>query len=711
MKKRIIRIIALSFVILLLFCSLPMAVFANTVVPEGIEKTKVTEDLLKMEAYSKGRFPVDETAEYCDIIDFIEYGYDYTGSTKDYGLYLYLYNPSCREIDTASSKNKIQLRAAPANENIAGGDKLWAKYNLTFLSKSNDNLFYKFKVDVLPSFMKEPDKSMRVYEIADVEFVFKGEYQAESVGASGKWIYTGYQEYHGKDRTSAKSTLLWDSTNLMTLDLEIKQASWKTKTSDKGLGYAYELSSVYFNVPNSIIKNYGDSKDITKGLIEVSGTYKNYKIRGVSVNERSLYDQLVDYVGVNCNENFVRVDGHNFTFHTKEYDLAHLQNTMPDFYALFIKRYDKVSPLFNNYSEFSFNEMTSLFKSDYSLNHLNSFGNVFLGSENGIDGDSFLKQIQEKENEGKLLKNYGSYRSNSYVIKFDGEDLSNLMASYATESASNFKYWLSGNPVYLYNSENYSGISPIVAVDAGDIVLLNDDAISEKYFISNSNVDEFKSTVTENQLGDTTFLLRYAVTDYFADKIEGNSLLSDYDYYFEKEIFLDFDILTLTWEKANGTRTVIPVKSSPTDNVGSVETTVTGSSNGNFVQNIFNGSWGDNGGSDDNAGGCAKLADYNTLTLAGIFIGAIVVLFLIINIPGFGGLLGTIFGFLFQILLLPIKLIGWLFEKIFVPYHAKKTEYKYKKKLEDDAEDRKKARKIEKSEDVKEDKKEDEKEE
>ena len=302
MKRRFyIRIFALLFVLITVFSCFPFVAFANSIVPENIEISDVMEDLKKMEAYSKERYSADDTVNYCEIIDLIEFGYDYYGATSDYGLYLYIYNPSCEVIDISYSYfNRVQLRAAPVKESVSGGDVVWEKYSLVFLDKTSDNLFYKFKINVPKSYMRKPDKSQRIYEIADVEFLFEGSSSPRSVGASGKWLYSGFQEYHGSNKESAVSSLYWDSTSLMTLELEIQDASWKTNTSDKGIGWQHELSSVYFSVPDKIIKDYGNPDDIYKGLREISGVYDNGKIRGVITSDEELYDELQLHWNLNC---------------------------------------------------------------------------------------------------------------------------------------------------------------------------------------------------------------------------------------------------------------------------------------------------------------------------------------------------------------------------------------------------------------------------
>ena len=206
-----------------------------------------------------------------------------------------------RIIDVDSEATFFDLHKAiqkSVKESFVGDGEDWEKFGLKFISKSSDNLFYKFKVDTSNSYMRKPDKTQRIYEIADVEIFYSGASMAKTVGCSGKWVYTGYMGYHGSNVNNAASTLYWDSTNLMTLDLDISQATWKTNTSSKGTGYQQELFSAYFSVPNSIIRDYGDQNDPTKGLVEINGYYNNLKLRGLSIMDSTLYSDLYNYRNV-----------------------------------------------------------------------------------------------------------------------------------------------------------------------------------------------------------------------------------------------------------------------------------------------------------------------------------------------------------------------------------------------------------------------------
>lgn len=666
MKSKIIRIISISLLAIILLLALPLATFAASIIPSGnIDKTNVLDDLLKMEAYSKDRYPIDETADHCDIIEFLEYGYDYSGRTNDYGLYLYLYNPSCKEINVSSStKNRIQLRVGSVKESFVGDGEDWEKFGLKFISKSSDNLFYKFKVDTSNSYMRKPDKTQRIYEIADVEIFYSGASMAKTVGCSGKWVYTGYMGYHGSNVNNAASTLYWDSTNLMTLDLDISQATWKTNSSSKGTGYQQELFSAYFSVPNSIIRDYGDQNDPTKGLVEINGYYNNLKLRGLSISDSTLYSDLYNY------RNVAASDSVPYGFYTDPY-MNHL--TADGTISFFAYNANKFPYQFN-----------PLGYKRYYDNPLTTFGDVYQGTMFGITEENFREQVTERYNSGNLIGTVGSDPDHYYTVKSDGDIALQISTMSDAKGSYGFWDWAIGIPVY--KDEHYEGIKPIVVVDPVDVGVLNTKAVAEKYYIDEedaSYLEEYMSGL--NDLGKTTYLMRFAVRDYYNEDIylcrEGGASSGGADiatgngnYYFEKEVFMDFDILSLTWKNENGIRTVIPVQASPIHITGGVSTTPTDDDDKK-----------DNGPNALEVG-CQKLMDLETGYIIFAVLAVIVVLFILFSkIPLLGKLTSGIFGWLFWLLALPFKLIQWFVEKLLMPELDSKRTYRYDTKLKKDA--------------------------
>ena len=639
MKRSIyIRLTAFAFAFLMIFSCIALTVSANTAVPKSVATSDIDDDLKVMEAYlkNKNRYILDETVDYCEIFDLIEFGYDYNGRTYEYGLYLYVYNPSGKVIETNSAyKNKIQLRAAPVNEKVAGGDIEWDKYSLKYLDKTSDNVFYKFKINIPNSFMRKPDRDMRIYEIADLELFFEDEYNVRSTGAAGKWVYTGYQGYHGENITNSKSTLKWESTNLQTLDLELNQASWTTESSAKGAGWHYELSSVYFSVPDKIIKDYGDPDDVTKGLVEIDGTYENRLITGISTVDDTVYNQFGSIIGKDPTKEDL-----SYGFYTYSDDLD----------------FDITGPgyLIPSTTAFLYNSkacnLEILFYNLLPKYSLKNFGDVYHGDLGGISREDYEQQIENKRASGGLYSSKGSYwkedgKFNVSTKDKNGKDVDlskQIITMYDANGSHSFWDWIMD--VESYPDESYKNIAPIVAVDESYVIHNKDSACGKKYYINDEYSSDFCKFVKDNSINNTTFLIRFAVTDYYCEDIficrEGiTGTGEDIDfkngnYYFRDEVFLDFDILSLTWENKNGVRTVIPVKANPINITGSI------GPDGEYKEKEL----------DD--GGCT-ISDLRTGVLLVGFLVIIVVIFCFKPLRDLFGLLigwiGRFFGWLFSL--------------------------------------------------------------
>ena len=556
--KKILKVVSLIFVVLFLMLSLPLAVFAGDASSvKKIEESDVYEDLKKM-GFDLSKLTKDEKAEHVSLIDFLEYGYDYNGNASEYGLYLYIYNPSGKQIDTSSLygyKNSVQLQVSLPN----GEEKGWAKYRMTLLSASDENglenVFLKFKVDVPQSFMMKPSKAARHYELADIELIFVGENKAKSYGAGGKWSYTGYQAYHGPDRSSAVSTLRYSANDFLTLELEINPVTWKTKTSDKGEGYQYELFSVYFSVPNSVIREYGDMNDATKGLRAVNGVYSEYKVNGLLTNNKTLYDTVKPYLGKSA-------ESASFGFFTPKMRLMGSSTQ----------------------SLYSYNASNFLAQMPgVTINPVKYLNSVYNTNYDNFESSSwFSEEFEKLRNElggfYKLSENKDFY----YSVTTEDGDLKNQMASYIDKLSNTnwFTQWLSHGYTYADDPDIATiPMEPIVYVSAKDVSDgYNDEYNAKHLFVSDEDYDNLESYVQSLDTAfESVFLMRYALRDYYisdvyvAQKGSGNDIGFDNgNYYFEKNIFLDFDILSLTWEDEHGGIKVIPVTASPIDHVGTV---------------------------------------------------------------------------------------------------------------------------------------------
>lgn len=116
-------------------------------------------------------------------------------------------------------------------------------------------------------------------------------------------------------------------------------------------------------------------------------------------------------------------------------------------------------------------------------------------------------------------------------------------------------------------SEQYSDVAPIYELKESDLSGSDTD-ISKRLLINSDDVDELKDFFDEAEANDERVILfRFANTDYycapaFAPHVQ-NITKTD-TYVAQQTVFLDFDIIELTFNK-DGVYHVIPVVSSPMD--------------------------------------------------------------------------------------------------------------------------------------------------
>lgn len=554
MKKKIVAIV---FAVIFCFLAFPVSAFAEVTNEFGkIEESSVLDDLEKW-GIDITDYQKDVEATHGRMLRFLEYGYDYYGNESSYGLYVYFWNPSGRPIDLTSTNHYIQMQVKLESGSATGSG--WSKYRLQVCNYSMidgyEHVFYKFKVLDVRNFRNTLSRDFRHYEISGIELKHSGDRNATEYKVGGLYSFTGFMPYCNAQRNAA-NTLHWYVRDRTVIDLGIHQTSWKTRTSEKGAGYQYEVYSVYFSVPNDIIRDYGNTENITKGLVQVDGEFDEQKINGVITSNGVFYEDLVKYIGV---------------YDTSDDDIPFI------FYAnaLHYNAYDNsLQSFWETVEKYWINRYCVAIKSS-----------TF--ETNGISSDKLLERLYEVYDDLGYIPvmrdvDDGKIKGQqSYSVKA-GKDLADSLSSYASCN-SWLKALLTGN-LGLYIAEDYhEGIDSIQVVTSKDFnEAFTDEAIADELFIDKNDVDSLEDFVSKSEAENrTTYLLRFAIRDYLCydalcyekdgfaeveafDRIEGDN------FYFEKTVFFNFDILTMTWEDEYHEKTVIPVVASPIDVVGSL---------------------------------------------------------------------------------------------------------------------------------------------
>ena len=565
---RMKKILVFFLVLVMLFCSIPLTAFAASTNP--MDNTNVMNDLKSM-GIDVTQYSQDASADYVSVIQFQEYGYHHTGDVRYYGLYLYLYNPTGEPINVNSAK--LQLAYVPGGHS-SGHYGTYAKYGLECISASlqtgYEHLFYKFKVSLSSQIGRTISDGIREYRLSGIEFKNEdGNYVENPL--SYEINYTGFQENFGPV-DGAKSTLYACVDSFETIQTKLHAASWLSKTSDLGKDYRYEVSSVYFNIPDWAIKKYGNIADKpenggTSGLYSVKGTYDKYVTNGLVVPDQTTYDWIAPLVG----KDLTKVSGY--------------QNGSTGTNGCFYSLDWNVAPVANSFNL----QWRGMFSTP--ANVINTLCFLMVDSDKNVSQNEFEDIYRSTKNDSSLIRKYLSLNEGQFV---NGEAVFenlgvNLNYEITVEQGSlnnAIKSWSSGQDfVWLAKlftgelftgGEKYAEIKPIVELNPSDFTNYTDEAISEHYFVTLEDAKDMATFVNDYKSKNHLYLMRLDVNPYYAqdviviDNTKSPKLDFSEGNYFEKVVYENVDVLEFTFRDKHGGESIVAVNCDPIDIVGSV---------------------------------------------------------------------------------------------------------------------------------------------
>lgn len=579
LKRYIFCVIA----IMMVGCSVMKAVQPTAIIQAKaqevtFEERNVLEDLqsstVNGQPFDIKDYPFDESKDI-QIITFVEYCYSYKVNLQDnYGLYIYVYNPKGRNIVAESSQNKVQMAIAYNEDKPTS----YTKFNLKLCSKvdsgSYKNLFYKYKVIDREvngkTFYDRVNSNERRYDISGIELLTYGETNATEYSVGGTYRFSGYAKGYGPDEM--ESTLSCTVTDLETLKLEVQHTNYRTNVSSLGKDHYNEVNTVYFAVPERIYEAYGKLQKIRAEWWEYTT-----KMAVVTSNEE-FYNTMLNYIGVDVGEYdptvpFYLYSGYDgnitglATIHNYEWAYnREMKNTINDVYhcknksgilplVFYAPNADSIGDIFSFlYSSPVAGDVQSSIVKDYIYNYTNDLGNGYIDCNGrSISVDLFESFVDDGRTMGY----------NDRTI--DLEDTFDLN-SYDSNHSWWDKLWDYGFSWPKTNGD-YMDVQPIYEVKESDLTGEDND-ISEKLIINENDVSELKEYYTKaKEENKRVVLFRFASTDYYTAKAmrTGVSNLDKTDTYVaQMTVFLDFDIIELTFNK-DGEYRVIPVVSSPVD--------------------------------------------------------------------------------------------------------------------------------------------------
>lgn len=536
--------------------------YAIYVAEKSFDTTRVEDDLADLDLqYVKDNYSdvsIVELAEYCYSDNVFKQG--------NYGLYLYVYNPDRISFSVQPGVNVINI-AVGYNED--GEPNAYENMPLTYLGKTtgdNDGLFYKFKVTdaaELLSVVKEYSKTYgeRRYDIAGVQLRALGSDTATDYGIGGTWHYTGYAKGYGEDDT-AESTLECEQTDLETVELNVHHTFWLPEGfNDLEAHTQDQLNTVYFAVPKRL-------KDLYGTLCRVQAEWYEYRTKPIFVmGDSTVYEHLKNYVG--------HVSDTSYDENIKYGMVANFHWSGPQ------NQYPMGDYIYNAMGMSVIETIEWLYELQYLFPASGSAGDEVISSE------ELLEYVRErsKYETNLLLGKYASCLFTDDVgegrkpgsegrteVNIWGDETFDLTSTVISQS-----FWQSIFGGHTQVTNLYDGIKAIHEVTAEDMQGSAQD-VSQRLFVDAGDYAELKSVYDEAVTVDPTdpddeekivYLFRFSVTDTYSAQVT----------YFEKDplhtrknnaymamqnVFLDFDIISLTYERY-GEYTVIPAVSDPID--------------------------------------------------------------------------------------------------------------------------------------------------
>lgn len=587
--------------ILTLVCLLLLVVFGGEVIlsaftvpakaadgPASFDDSSIEDDMAQM---SEANFPANKLGD-CDVVAFMEYAYsDHYDYSRVYNLYFYVYNPTEQPIYLSDGSNTVQMATSFHSDSSA--PMSYEKLQLEFVDKTDNNRFYKFKLSD-PAAMLELAKSYAAAHAGIRKYIITGIEIAHSAGTPidyevGKtYDWSGYAAYCDAD-LSLDSTLECRDYSANSIPLEVKHTNYRFAEKDD---YLYDdLSSVYFSIPDEYFQSWGD-------LTEIHTEWYEYLTSPMFVtSDKGAYTDLWEMRNKRINEfgQLIDVNGNVIDSTTQSY-----------WRVLWNEFQRAVQGDVINYFEYSYNA-----KCRFDIDDDTYWDGIF-----GDDSDSF--ELGSIGADGKLSSDWFSVAVFAYLFYVEGvnsadsyrvssDEVKEYMRRYTSTfyqeelvrgyAASLFD--LEKSPGYkehtfnITDSEKYldkdhdqswwnefwfgtkiEGVpySPIVIISEGDLVLDASD-FSAKYLVDEkdaSGIIEYARRSYSN--GERPLLLRFACRDYYAstarfDYAEEDAFdMSEQDGYVAQEyVYLDFDIISLTFTADGDVETVIGAVCTPID--------------------------------------------------------------------------------------------------------------------------------------------------
>jgi hypothetical protein len=624
----------------------------------NFDATNVLDDLCSstvgQAAFDINDYPFDES-KTARVINFVEYCYSYKVNMRsNYGLYIYLYNPEAINFNIGTLSNKIQLAVSYNTDGIPDD---YDKFSLKFCSVSTESnysrLFYKFRViDKTDSdgkyIIDRLNSNERRYDVSGIELVTRGANNAVDYKVGAAYKFTGYAKGYGPAE-SAESNLAVAVEELETISLDVRNAFFRTGLSNLGADHQNQLDSVYFAVDNTVLEKYGK-------LQRIKAEWYEYKTTPIVVTESStVYNNSQLYLGDIIPYGQFNTDIDRSLFYRFRFESVPgggVSLPMADWgwngsTKAFCAVIESIYLMFKTdnieaYDPYASKSVVGGVESNVLYNRIKAYDKTYRKGvlpikDRTISADLFEDTVDSDRIRGYNLREFDSDVNLDDLLSYNDGDSS------FWDKWEDFGFWntIFGDMPDL--DDRYTNIAPIYAVEDSDLQGSLSD-VSKRLLIGQELLSDFTAYRTaeaastlEFPEGKTTFLFRFAASDYFSGALtiykDSLNMWSDEAYFAQETVFMDFDIIQLTFNR-DGVYHVIPVVSNPIDIVNALTPPL-----------VF----------------APELPDWMRWLMLAVLI--VLVLILLIYAGPVFNVIAKIIGFIFKIVLYPFKLLGKALKK------------------------------------------------
>ena len=553
-------IAALLLLVFFLFTNvfLPVRASAAATVTD-FSQTEILDDLADLDSGLYLPNPLGKP----EVVRFQEYCYSNKYFFKQYyGLYVYVYNPTRTELEDLNYINVATSYDANGKPNA------WKNVDLTICDYTQDHLFYKFELAQAEEFlvMAKGYASLhdgeRRYDMAGITLTSVDDTRKD-YDYSYTYYFSGFAAGCGETADS-ESTLTARMEKLKTITLNVQHTNYRTENFNED-NVCDSLDSVYFSVPEEYFTDYG-------GLQKIKAEWYEYKTKEMFVTaDSAAYNALDDYIGKDIGKS---------TDALKYGVLWHIENK-----AAYGHYNASGKFTFENYATAFYGNSLSKIDWLFLAERATTRDDMYISKEDVVDymqwyTNKFSSQdkIRGKYAEGLFtncidedrlyLLETPTDKRGHVVQEFDADKLEDKQdLFYEVEQSWWDKFWKGAK------YENTT-LDPIIVFDKNDkntLESMTAATFAETYKVNPEDAASIRDyCLTTLQNGTRPVLFRFAVTDYYASTAHFENWSNPFGapengYVAQETVFLDFDIISLTFRAENGEETVVACVSDPMD--------------------------------------------------------------------------------------------------------------------------------------------------